>query len=212
MLVPPPSDSTRGRLILAGLFLFGRKGFDGTSTRELAERAETNVASIAYHFGSKQGLREACARAVAERVSGAFDSAAARPPETPEAARDMVEAAARSLVRLMLVVPEARDMVAFMVQELGSQSDLADQLFSDFIEPRHRRLSTLWALAAGREPEEPEVKLAAFAMVGQILYFRIALPFVARRMDWAEAGEAEAMQIAETVAANVRADIERLRQ
>ena len=54
-------ESTRDKLIAAGLHLFGRKGFAATSTREIAARAGTNVASIAYHFGGKDGLRMACA-------------------------------------------------------------------------------------------------------------------------------------------------------
>lgn len=38
--------------------LFAEKGFDGTSVRELAERADVNVAMISYYFGSKEKLFE----------------------------------------------------------------------------------------------------------------------------------------------------------
>ena len=47
---------TRQALIAAGLHLFGHQGYAATSTRELAGRAQTNIASIAYHFGGKSGL------------------------------------------------------------------------------------------------------------------------------------------------------------
>lgn len=40
--------------------LFGERGFDGTTLRELAARAEVNVAMIAYYFGDKEGLYLAC--------------------------------------------------------------------------------------------------------------------------------------------------------
>ena len=38
--------------------LFARTGFDGTTTREIAERAGVNKALIHYHFDSKDGLLE----------------------------------------------------------------------------------------------------------------------------------------------------------
>ena len=34
--------------------LFAEKGFEGTSIRDLAARAEVNVAMVNYYFGSKE--------------------------------------------------------------------------------------------------------------------------------------------------------------
>lgn len=39
--------------------LFARKGFDGTSVRDIAEEAGVNLAMISYYFGSKEKLMEA---------------------------------------------------------------------------------------------------------------------------------------------------------
>lgn len=39
--------------------LFAKKGFDGTSVRDIAEEAAINVAMISYYFGSKEKLMEA---------------------------------------------------------------------------------------------------------------------------------------------------------
>ena len=38
--------------------LFAEKGFDGTSTREIAKNAEVNISMISYYFGSKEKLLE----------------------------------------------------------------------------------------------------------------------------------------------------------
>lgn len=38
--------------------LFARKGFEGTSVRELAKKAGINIAMISYYFGSKEKLFE----------------------------------------------------------------------------------------------------------------------------------------------------------
>ncbi len=38
--------------------LFSRKGFEGTSVRDIAEAAGINTAMISYYFGSKEKLME----------------------------------------------------------------------------------------------------------------------------------------------------------
>src|SRR6476646_4285583 len=61
-------ELTRAALVQAALKLFGRQGFDGTSTREIAAEAQANIGSIAYHFGGKEGLRAACASFIVETI------------------------------------------------------------------------------------------------------------------------------------------------
>jgi TetR/AcrR family transcriptional regulator, regulator of cefoperazone and chloramphenicol sensitivity len=53
------SEDARQRLLAAGLRLFAQQGFSKTSTREVAEAANVNVASISYYFGDKAGLYRA---------------------------------------------------------------------------------------------------------------------------------------------------------
>ena len=48
-------QATRARLLAQALRLFAERGYEGVSTRALAEAAESNVALIAFHFGSKRG-------------------------------------------------------------------------------------------------------------------------------------------------------------
>jgi AcrR family transcriptional regulator len=57
----PTTDATsaRERLLRHALALFASQGFAKTSTREIAEAAHTNVASISYYFGDKAGLYRA---------------------------------------------------------------------------------------------------------------------------------------------------------
>jgi AcrR family transcriptional regulator len=52
-------EASRERLLQAGLRLFANQGFAKTSTRELAEAANVNVASISYYFGDKAGFYRA---------------------------------------------------------------------------------------------------------------------------------------------------------
>ncbi|MDG4869780.1 TetR family transcriptional regulator, partial [Guyparkeria sp. 1SP6A2] len=60
----PAAHPTQTELIRAAIALFGTAGFGATSTRAIAARAGTNISSISYHFGGKDGLRLACADAL----------------------------------------------------------------------------------------------------------------------------------------------------
>jgi AcrR family transcriptional regulator len=63
---------TRARIISAALRVFGERGYDRASTRQIAERAGVNTPAIQYYFGSKLGLHSACTRHVIEGVSSAL--------------------------------------------------------------------------------------------------------------------------------------------
>ncbi|HXD76345.1 MAG TPA: TetR family transcriptional regulator [Puia sp.] len=48
----------REHILSAAEELFAEKGFDGTSVRDIAQRAGVNLAMISYYFGSKEKLLE----------------------------------------------------------------------------------------------------------------------------------------------------------
>lgn len=50
------SNDTKVKIIEAARILFATNGFEGTSIREIARVAEVNVASVNYHFSSKEKL------------------------------------------------------------------------------------------------------------------------------------------------------------
>ncbi|SPT50616.1 TetR/AcrR family transcriptional regulator [Actinomadura madurae] len=50
------SDTGRERILEVATRLFAALGYDGTSTRMIAEAAGLNVATIAYHVGGKRDL------------------------------------------------------------------------------------------------------------------------------------------------------------
>lgn len=47
---------TKDKILKAAKELFAKKGYDGTSTREIVNAAGVNISLIAYHFGGKENL------------------------------------------------------------------------------------------------------------------------------------------------------------
>lgn len=52
------SVDKRAHIIKHAIELFAEKGFEGTSIRDLAQKAEVNIAMVNYYFGSKEKLIE----------------------------------------------------------------------------------------------------------------------------------------------------------
>ena len=50
------AESTKDKIIEAATSLFAQKGFEGASVRDIASRANVNVAAVNYHFKNKQSL------------------------------------------------------------------------------------------------------------------------------------------------------------
>ena len=53
------SVDTKDIILQTAARLFAEKGFEAVSIRELSKEADVNIAMIAYHFGSKDGLFKA---------------------------------------------------------------------------------------------------------------------------------------------------------
>lgn len=53
---PPSETETRGRILKAALRLFARRGYDGTTTRDLAEAADVAEGTLFRHFPNKKAI------------------------------------------------------------------------------------------------------------------------------------------------------------
>ena len=60
-------------ILSAAMKLFGEKGFEGTSVRDIASVAEVNPAMISYYFGSKEKLFEKLVEHKAAYLKGVFE-------------------------------------------------------------------------------------------------------------------------------------------
>ena len=63
------SLKTKKRLLSATEKLFASRGFAGVTMREVAHRAQTNIASAHYHFGSKEAMVMAMLKNIIEPIN-----------------------------------------------------------------------------------------------------------------------------------------------
>ncbi|KEO54269.1 CerR family C-terminal domain-containing protein [Thioclava pacifica] len=204
-VIAPPPKGTALALIDAAIALFGTKGFAATSTREIAERAGTNVASISYHFDGKEGLRRACAEEFVRRMHEILGPPVPLDGLTPEAAETVLKRLLHALTFRVLTESSIATMINFVVREISEKSETIDIFYNSLISIAHKRLSTLWSIAAGVPDDSPETALRAFSMIGQVLYFRLGSEIVLRRMGWAEMGSDQAEDIYRVLEGNLEA-------
>jgi AcrR family transcriptional regulator len=206
-----PAEQTREALVLAALRLFGRQGFDGTSTREIAAAANANIGSIAYHFGGKDGLRMAAADHIVSTIQSVAGSVLGHIDQSLDAGMDrevahrQLSAAVERMVGFIVARPEAGEIVQFMLRELAHPTDALDRIYAGVFEPTHKRLCRVWEVATGEPAESDRTKLTIFTLIGQVIYFRIAREPVMRRMGWSDIGPNEATQVIDVAKSNLDA-------
>ena len=112
------SKQTKARIIEAAEYLFALQGYGQTSMREITARADVNLASVNYHFGSKKNLIQAVLKRYFDVMMPQIDEALAK--LVPSVGRKGVEQVLQNLkgplLNLNAVQPDGTEM---FVQLLG---------------------------------------------------------------------------------------------
>ena len=133
------SEVVRDALLNAAIREFASRGFDGASTRRIAEAAGAHQSQIRYHFDSKDELWKRCVeRLIGELdtiISQAFDGSDGDPRAT-------FEASIRGLVRFMARWPELNRI---MLHEATSETPRLIWLVQTHLASRHEALTDAWS-------------------------------------------------------------------
>ncbi|MEQ6333944.1 TetR family transcriptional regulator [Sphingobium sp. MK2] len=110
---------SRAKLIEAATGEFAARGFDGASTRQIAELAGLKHALLIYHFGSKRALWEA----VMEKVVGRFLESFARRQEEDVNCDDVrrLKGLFAEFIRLAATYPELHRLMSHEAWEGGER-------------------------------------------------------------------------------------------
>jgi TetR/AcrR family transcriptional regulator, regulator of cefoperazone and chloramphenicol sensitivity len=202
---------TRAQLVQAALDVFGRLGYEGASTREIAKTANANLAAIVYHFGSKEALHIAVAEHVVASILAkigptlavASDAAASA---SPAAARDTLHRLIETMIDTLLGSAEAELWARFIIREQLQPTAAFDVIYR-FMGNSLAMATRLVAIALGK-PEDELMRVRVISVLGQVLVFRVAQAAVLRRTGWSAIGERERNTIKKVILENVDAIFE----
>lgn len=149
------SDSGRERILDAATRLFAALGYDGTSTRMIAEAAGLNVATVAYHVGGKRDLYLAVMERAHEAERAALETALTRISPDPEGLLDLVDA----YVEFCMARPEVPAL--WMHRWLSDATDVA-HLEEQYIKPL---MDMVTDAARKVVPEDVDVEYVVWTVV-----------------------------------------------
>ena len=141
--------TTRARIRDAAIACFARRGFGGTTLRQIATEAGVSAALILHHFGSKDGLRDACDAFVVASFMDDNDAI------TGTAAADMMRAALDNPERYT-------PLLEYMTRMLVDASSASDQLFDAFLAGTREMLER--QIQAGIMRPQPDLDATATYM------------------------------------------------
>jgi AcrR family transcriptional regulator len=160
-----PAADTRERILEAALAAFAEKGFDGATTREIANRAGVQLGLIQYHFGGKQKLWQEAVDRSFEEIGKGLDEAEGAVDGEDALAR--TRAAIRAHVHYVARHPEFVRLMHDEGKRRGPRMrwivDRHVKLMFARMEPMIRRLQE-----AGRLPADIEPLHFVYGLIGAI--------------------------------------------
>jgi AcrR family transcriptional regulator len=192
------TDSTRERVLLAAGPIFAAQGFRDATIREICQKANVNIASVNYHFRSKEAL-------YAEVLAFAFQESQQRHPWTdaadPEAApeRRLGDFIATFLHRLM-DESERCWQGRLIAREIMDPTSALEQVIETWIRPRFHLLGEIVTGVLGRHCEPLELQRCVLSILGQCLVYRHSRSVIERLCPEVIAGTASIEQAAAHVA------------
>lgn len=185
----------RQSLVRAAVEVFGESGLEAATTRDIAQRAQQNIAAIAYYFGGKEGLYLAVAEHIVQvimaRIGPLMDEAEgflkqSKPPSSRslEYLKKLLEL---SIATNQSMVP----LTGIIVREQTHPTRAFSILYDGCLERLQRLGAGLIRAYLGTGTPERECVVRFHALLGESLAFRFARETILRRAGWKQVGPGE---------------------
>lgn len=153
------SIEVRERILNAAAVEFAALGFEGASTRTIAERSDVHQAQIGYHVGSKDDLWRATVDFLFTRLRSQLDRALPGDPDQP--IEDPVAVFAEVIRLHVRHTAKHPELSRIMLMESAKKSDRVDWLLKNHVHPTLSALQLIWvdvrATGYGRNVSAEEV-------------------------------------------------------
>jgi AcrR family transcriptional regulator len=190
----PRGEETRARIIEAAMALFGERGYEGASTRDIAARAGVNAPALQYYFDSKEGVYLACAEQIVSHVWDHLSDVIGRAEHTALAADSddgaLIDAFCEIQAKVADMVFTAHiadsNWRLFMAREQAGLGPAAG--FQIVFQQVNRRMYGVTGALVGRLLGKPsndeEVLIRIMALNGQQMYFQHLHRTALGLLDW----------------------------
>jgi AcrR family transcriptional regulator len=189
-------DTKRDRIVDAAGELFAQRGFEATTVRDICQAADANVAAVNYYFGDKQRLYvEAVVRAHRWRMERVKlpEWTADTSPECKLA--DFI----LTFIRRVRSGPGDTWHTRLIMREIGNPSAACAELVQSSIRPQFEILISVLRELLPQETDDATLRLTAFSIVGQCLFYHFADPVIRNLLSSEEYAALESDMLAEHI-------------
>lgn len=185
----------RQALLRAAAEVFGEAGLEAATTRDIAQRAQQNIAAIAYYFGGKEGLYRAVVERIVEvlleRIGPLLEEIEAFLRQERRAPERCLGYLNRLLASSIATHRDMAPVTGIIVREQMHPTKAFAILYDGCLERVQRCGAELIRAHAGDAASRDECVVRFHALLGQSLAFRFARETILRRAGWKEIGAAE---------------------
>jgi len=171
-------EDTRRRILETALNLFATQGYEGASTRQIAEGAGVKLPAIQYYFGNKEGLYRAIIEdivanteremaSVAPRVRAALDAADTPREELASLLCEMLETFVGLVTSGAQVESRRLIFARAEVEETPGLDILHENGMRQIFNPCLGLLSRIH----GKPTADAEMTVRTLALIGQVVIF-----------------------------------------
>lgn len=212
-------EDTRARLIESALKLFGERGFEGASTRDIATEAGLNAPALQYYFDNKEGLYRACVEHIIERVWEQLKTPlhAAESIFQAEHVTDaqLIDAYLEVLGAFIAFIhdsPRASEWRLFMARvQAGLGPADTVELMNERLHQHIRAVTcAIIGRLTGAAADDPRTLIRALALNSQGMVFRVLRHQVLRAMGWERIDKAQMELVREVLLGQTRLTLQAL--
>jgi AcrR family transcriptional regulator len=161
-----PALKTQERLLITASRMFADKGYQETTIADICEQAQTNIASVNYHFKDKENL-------YLQAWRYAFQQDLKNHPSDGGIAED-TNAEQRLAGRIRSLIARIADpnshFFAIVHKEMALQTNLLEKIMEQEINPERLAMITLISELLGENATQKQIQFCHASIMGQCFH------------------------------------------
>jgi len=160
------SEKTRNRLLTAASRIFAEKGFQESTIAEICEQAETNIASVNYHFRDKETLYLESWRFAFNRELNLY------PPNGGVMTDVSAEQRLARRIKSMICRVADDNSYSFMIihKEMAQPTRLLSDIMEKEINPQRLQMIGLLKECLGQAASDEQIQYCHASIMGQCFH------------------------------------------
>lgn len=157
---------TRQRLIDSAALLFSERGYACTSVAEICKKAEANIASINYHFSSKDALYRTILQYTFEQAEALYPFA----DDSNASVEERFYLFILTLLRRILNTTMTGNFYKLMTKEMAEPTEESGNLINQIISAKREKIEKLIREIYAKEADNELIFRLTHSIVSQCLF------------------------------------------